>query len=506
MREREISLVDLIVEILFHWRMFIVWMLCGAVLLGGLSYVRTWRSANAQAAQVEEAKRQLEAGSVQEDLEAIESTLLQKVTGQLTTLQRQNVEMVLAYEKWLGCQEDSALLQIDANNVQQAEITFFISSESQERSCSIEAVYEDIVAGGELAQYVEDRLGISPYASEMISLQRDDQMRLEGTDSFSVKVNQWERTDSFSVKVIHYDEQVCRDMAQAVIDFMVDKHDVLAKQLGEHEMKVVNSSFAVVYDTELAGSQQTLINSMITAQDTVIKRKNDFSDQEWQYYDVLTNGEITGLNSAVTVPRDPSAIIARGVTVTPGISLKYVIFGIILAAFIYAFYLFVICVLNTKIRVTDNLRQLYAISQLGFVPAQNDRKKLFGFVDKWIDALRYRNKRKFTDEEALELAATAIKMAAERNEYQSVSLVGCDLKDRTLKVCEQIRDRLNHDHIQAVILNNVLYDASAMKGLENAQGVVLVEKAGSTLYTEIEQELELLKREKIQVLGGVIVE
>ena len=71
MQEREISLVDLIVEILLRWRMFIVWMLCGAVLLGALSYVRTWRTANAQATQVEEAKRQLEAGSVQEDLEAI---------------------------------------------------------------------------------------------------------------------------------------------------------------------------------------------------------------------------------------------------------------------------------------------------------------------------------------------------------------------------------------------------------------------------------------------------
>ena len=493
MQEREIKLIDLIVEILFHWRMFIVWMLCGAVLLGGLSYVRTWQSANAQAAQVEEAKRQLEAGSVQEDLEAIESTLLQKVTGQLTTLQRQNVEMVLAYEKWLGCQEDSALLQIDANNVQQAEITFFISSESQERSCSIEAVYEDIVAGGELAQYVEDRLGIPPHASAMISLQRDEQVR-------------WESTNSFSVKVIHYDEQVCRDMAQAVIDFMKDKHDVLVKQLGEHEMKVVNSSYAVVYDTELADSQQTLINSMITAQDTVVKRKKDFSEQEWQYYDVLTNGEITGLNSAMTVPQSPQAIVERGVTVTPGISLKYMIFGLVLAAFVYAFYLFVSYVLNTKIRATDNLQQIYAVSQLGLVPAQNDRKKIFGFVDKWIDALRHRNKRKFTGEEALKLAATAVKMAAERNEYRSVYLVGCDLKDRSLQVCEQIRDRLNPDHIQAVILNNVLYDASAMKGLENAQGVVLVEKAGSTLYTEIEQELELLKREKIQVLGGVIVE
>ena len=33
-----------------------------------------------------------------------------------------------------------------------------------------------------------------------------------------------------------------------------------------------------------------------------------------------------------------------------------------------------------------------------------------------------------------------------------------------------------------------------------------VEKAGSTLYTEIAQELELLKRQEIMALGGVVVE
>ena len=38
------------------------------------------------------------------------------------------------------------------------------------------------------------------------------------------------------------------------------------------------------------------------------------------------------------------------------------------------------------------------------------------------------------------------------------------------------------------------------------QGAVLVEKAGSTLYNEVVSELELLKRQDVRVLGGIIVE
>ena len=59
------------------------------------------------------------------------------------------------------------------------------------------------------------------------------------------------------------------------------------------------------------------------------------------------------------------------------ISLKYVLLGIVLPAFVYAFFLFLIYVFNTKIRATDNLQQIHDIPQLGLISAQNDKKKVF---------------------------------------------------------------------------------------------------------------------------------
>lgn len=52
----------------------------------------------------------------------------------------------------------------------------------------------------------------------------------------------------------------------------------------------------------------------------------------------------------------------------------------------------------------------------------------------------------------------------------------------------------------------MLYDTAAMEQLNTMKGVVLVEKAGSTLYEEIAKELELLARQGITVLGSVVVE
>ena len=69
-----------------------------------------------------------------------------------------------------------------------------------------------------------------------------------------------------------------------------------------------------------------------------------------------------------------------------------------------------------------------------------------------------------------------------------------------------MKTALEKEQLNVTILDNVLYNAEAMEKVDAMTGVVLVEKAGSTLYNEIAGELELLKRQEIAVLGGIIVE
>lgn len=59
MKEREISLVDLLVEILLRWRVIVVFMLIGGILLGAFGFVRSVRSSRAQSAKAEELKSEL---------------------------------------------------------------------------------------------------------------------------------------------------------------------------------------------------------------------------------------------------------------------------------------------------------------------------------------------------------------------------------------------------------------------------------------------------------------
>lgn len=177
-----------------------------------------------------------------------------------------------------------------------------------------------------------------------------------------------------------------------------------------------------------------------------------------------------------------------------------------MAVFLYAFWIFIKYVFNAKVRITDDLQELYDIPQLGTIPAKPDKKRFLGNIDAVISRLRNRNKRVFSKEESVQLAQVAVKISALKEDMTQLYFVGCDLKNSAMEVCETMKEGLSKENIQVHILNNILYDAQALNEIKDAKGVVLVEKAGSSLYEEILREKELLERQGVQVLGGVLVE
>jgi hypothetical protein len=541
MKEREINLIDLMIEILLHWRGIVILMLAGGVLLGAFSYVRTSQSAKEQAARIEELKAQLEEGpeegtegniklkdaikgwmdneeiNLEESMakwlnvnsSELEEAVKKQLEKELTETQRNNVEYALYYEELHrdkeAYQEASVYTRMDPEKIQRAEMTFLVSSDDLERSYNLERIYEDMANNVELLTMLADIADV-PVANvgEVYSLSRGSGGLMKGSDSFRVTMT-------------HYDKAVCQKMAQAIVDFLNSRHDSMAAQLGEHEISVVSQTVGEVGISSVLTAQRNMVSELLSLESSIARTKGAFTDEEWYYYNLLTTGKVAGNPYAVKVSEEEAAeaeegeedimsIINAGVTVTPRISVKYVILGMILAAFVYVFAIFMLYVLNSKIRSTDNLQELYEIPQLGKIPGDAGGKKLFGFVDRWILALRYWNQRKFTPKEALDLAAVAVKMAAGKNALKTVSLVGCDLKDRALNTCEEIRMVLAEEGVEAQILNNVLYDAETMEKLGDTKGAVLVEKADSTLYAEVARELELLRRQDIAILGGIIVE
>lgn len=471
MEEREISLVDLLVEILLHWRMFIVWMAVGAVLLGAFSYMRSGNAIQQQQTETKKTEQAPEEWLTEEEI--------------------RNAAYVAAYENTYLSKEaylaQSPLMKMDANHIYVGEAIIAIEAQDRQVGCDIEKVYEGIGAGSALISKIAEEFGIETAGvGEMILL--------NGLTAGNNTLQEVEGTNSFRIVVMDSEEDRCQAMLETIVAFLKEKQSNIESALGKHDFIVVDKSFGVVSNTAIAEKQQKVLNDIASMKKTLSDEKDKLSDVERQYYNLLVSGEKAEENS---VPETAPV---------PGISIKYVILGMVMAAFLYAFILFMIYIFTAKVRSTDNLQELYNIPQLGMIPADKKHKKIFDFVDRWILSLRNRNKRQFISEEALGLASVAIKMSAGKESLSEICLVGCGLKERSLDVCEKIKTQLKEENIHTDILNNVLYDAQAMGELEKAKGAVLVEEAGSTMYQEITGELEILNRQGIKVLGGILVE
>ena len=118
----------------------------------------------------------------------------------------------------------------------------------------------------------------------------------------------------------------------------------------------------------------------------------------------------------------------------------------------------------------------------------------------------YHNCRRFNRTEATELAAVAVHMAVEKNSLNTVYFVGTGMDENTHQFCDVLQKELQASGIEVIVAENILYNAENLKKLEKAKGAVLIETIGKTMYTEILQELQLLDRQQIKVLGGIMVE
>lgn len=486
MQTREIDLLDMIADILSHWRGMIVALVLGAVLLGGVSYMRSFQTA--QSAQQQESVVQDEA-TVQAQLSRLEQSLDDKSRATVLTV----VDDEKEYDLKKTYSENSIYMQLNPLQTVRTELVYQVQTADGLMDGQLGALYTSLLNNVGLYDWVSQQTGIEAgYVGELISAETVSSLTIQWQQAMSLGTN------CVKVSILQSDTEACQKLAEAVKTYISEEQKQLNNELGQHALVLVSETTGFVMNKDLMDEQIKCRNEMASLQSTIATAKVGFTEEQKQYYELVTweeaeHSEQPAQNVTTEVESKP----------TPTISKKYVLLGAVLFAFAYAVVICMVYIFNTRLREADELQSIYGIPQIGLVIRESSRKI---FLDKWVDSLRHYGKRKFTTEQSMELAFAAIKIAAVKNGLNNICLMGCNMSAGADKVCESLKAALEKEQISVSVLDNVLYDAEAMEKMSAIQGAVLVEKAGSTLYNEVASELELLKRQDIRVLGGIIVE
>lgn len=387
-------------------------------------------------------------------------------------------------------------MHLDPLNIARTELVYRIQAEDGSLAQRLGTVYKNIVGGVGVYDWVEQQAGIpAEYAAELISVSTDPAIFV-GNGAQNISIG----SDSLKVTVMQKDEKTCEQLAEAVNSYMEEQQKNLAEKLGSHELILLSETSGKIISTDTMVRQIDYGNQLINLKAGIASAKAGFTEDQQKYYDLLTWEEKA---KEAEMDHKDAATEEEPVLESPSVGKKYVLLGAVLFAFVYAGILFLLYIFNSKIRVSDELQNLYHIPQIGVVV--KDSKKKF-ILDKWVDDLRHYGKRKFDAKQSMELAFAAVKIAAVKNKLNTICLMGCNLEAGAGSVCENLKTALEKEGINVTVLDNVLYNAESMEKVDTMTGVVLVEKAGSTLYNEIANELALLKRQDIAILGGIIVE
>ena len=491
MQEREIDLLDMIADVLSHWRGLIVALVLGAVLLGGFSYMRSLRTV--QNVQQSETVVQEEA-DVQERLTQMEQSLDDKSRATVLTV----VDDEKEYDLKKTYSENSIYMQLNPLQTVQTELIYQVQTADANLEGQLGALYTSLLNNVGLYDWVAQQTGIEAgYVGELISAETVSSLTIQSkTENLQQEMSLG--TNCVKVSILQSDAEACQKLTDAIKTYISEEQKRLNDELGQHALVLVSETTGSVMNRDLMDDQIKCRNEIASLQSTIAAAKADFTEEQRQYYGLLTWEETEQSEQpAQNVTAEENAVP------TPAVSKKYVLLGAVLFAFIYAAVICMAYIFNTRLRESDELQSIYGIPQIGLVVRESGRKV---FIDKWVDSLRHYGKRKFNAEQSMELAFAAVKIAAVKNGLNNICLMGCNMSAGADKVCESLKAALEKEQISVSVLDNVLYDADAMEKMDAMQGAVLVEKAGSTLYNEVAGELELLKRQDIRVLGGIIVE
>lgn len=488
MQEREIDLLDMIADVLSHWRGLIVALVLGAVLLGGFSYMRSLRTV--QNVQQPETVVQEET-TAEEQLSRLEQSLDDKSLATVLTV----VDDEKEYELKKTYSENSIYMQLNPLQTVRTELIYQVQTADGSMDGQLGALYTSLLNNVGLYDWVAQQTGIEAgCVGELISTETVSNLTILSKEMTL-------GTNCIKVSILQSDTEACQKLADAVKAYMSEEQKKLNDEFGQHALVLVSETIGSIMNKNLMNEQIRSRNEIASLQSTIAAAKADFTEEQKQYYELLTWEEAEHSEQ----PEQPSqnATAEENPVPTPAVSKKYVLLGAVLFAFAYVVVICMAYIFNTRLRESDGLQSIYGIPQIGLVVRESGRKV---FLDKWVDSLRHYGKRKFTAEQSMELAFAAIKIAAVKNGLNNICLMGCNMRAGADKVCESLKAALEKEQISVSVLDNVLYDAEAMEKMDVMQGAVLVEKAGSTLYNEVAGELELLKRQDITVLGGIIVE
>ncbi len=291
---------------------------------------------------------------------------------------------------------------------------------------------------------------------------------------------------SICIEVIQEDEKNCLLLMEQIGQILSDLETMEGVELKlRYEKSPSNDAADIVRKHQLAKYQE-----IVDQQEDIDKLKDELTDNELLYYNAAQeakNPQMTQTNEVQEEVQNSS------------FSYKYLFIGGMGAAFIYICWIAFHYILNNKVKSEDNMQQMYQVLELQTI-VQNSGKRQ-GIFDKQILKWRCHLSELLDEKETVALAARQIITLL--GSRQKVAIWEWTKDERTETIVASISDDLKAVGKQGIIENFPMNDAKKLERLAEPEDAVLIIQDRTVSYEEIAKTVRYLKMQEKRIWGVV---
>lgn len=487
--EMTIDFMDLIRRCLKRWKLIIICMAIGGILLNGVGYLRSLKTVNAIKQQIE----QTENGESESDKLLTINEYMQSLSKQEIADVKDLVTIYDSYQtqylKNLEYYQTSIKMQIDPMCVPSFRMIYLIDNHFEVTYPTIDKndTTQDII--GALAEKVLCA-NSSETVSEILGLSSNVAYTQEVITASACGKNY------LAIDIIAPNRKDCETIAEIVKKDIDSNLDDIREMIGEFDIKLVSEKYYTKVDRDLMSDQcdvkETMNNLKISMRNLPYGLNEN---QKVYYYALLDNSETITLNEE---DEEKEELITPVITIpdVQFINLKYIILGIAFGVMVPCGYIALKYLLSGKVKVPEELETAFGVTVLGNVTDQT--AKYPEMFKKYYHHLSV--------DEQLKLIVSGIQVVAEKENLKKIFITTSAMTERTKDICETISKAVGEIGIVCSVDRSVLYDPQAVKTMADADGVVFVEQIDISRYEEIAKEKEISTQAHTKIVGFVVVE
>lgn len=462
MEEREIDLKQAIWKVILSWRGMILWGIICAAALAGFMY----HSADKK---YEQNKKDMEnSARLEEDLDEDELSAAKTVVNYMDQL-----------ESLRDFRDNSLVMQLDPYNVKSVNYQFYVKVdndtstlyEGSEGDIKIDNVaktiatsYSEYVVGDDFLNLLGEALKLDATASDIRDL-----VEVE-SDGSNIKISIFLSDDM--------DEAVVTDNVSTLLKDKAKDY----KAVDDFTLELVSKEIKTEKNQKLIDKKTNTNNQIVSIENNITNLKAKLNSSQLYYIDNV---------------RPKSELKA------PSVSVKFIVIGFILGVFLVCGVVFVKAVISGKLTLAEELESVFGISLIGSVVAGKKRKRFLQFIDNALLKIKNRNQKELTDEKRMEFAITSVVIKCEQLETKKLCLSGTEIDKIDETLISDLKEKLSAEGIEVDVIDDIYYDGKALKKCVDCGYVLFVEKVGTSIYEEINNQVNKAKEYDLNIIGAI---